>query len=182
MMAKNIRFKAFGSLAIVALALNACGAGQPRAYGQSPDAPTYGNGPGGMMDGGMMGTGHLGGGMMGSGMMGGMAAGQSAPTAEPTPVGATPVAVSEEIHITAASARFTPTQVTVKPGAIVRFVVTNNDGFLHNFVSQPAGIPLLNLPVNTAQTVTWTAPTTAGTYSAVCTLHPGMSLTITVNN
>jgi plastocyanin len=93
-------------------------------------------------------------------------------------MGATPVAVYEEIQITAANLRFTPAQITVKPGETVRFVVTNNDRVLHNSVGQEAAIPFLNLPAKTTQTVAWTAPTTPGTYSAVCTLHPGMSLSI----
>ena len=104
----------------------------------------------------------------------------SAPTAVPTPVGATPVPVDEEIEITAANVRFVPAEVTVKPGESVRFVVTNNDAFLHNFVSEEAGIPFLNLPGNTAQTVTWTAPEQTGAYTVVCTLHPGMSLSVVV--
>ena len=61
-------------------------------------------------------------------------------------------------------------------------MVTNDDPYLHNFVSQEAGIPFLNLPGNTTQTVTWTTPTAEGTYTALCTLHPGMSLTITVKD
>ena len=131
-----------------------------------------GNGvPGGMMGGGVPG-----------GMMGGYGYSQSAPTAEPTPIGATPMPVDEEIQITGANVRFAPTQITVRPGETVRFVVTNNDPFLHNFVSQEAGIPFLNLPGNTTQTVTWTAPKTVGTYTAVCTLHPGMSLSIVVED
>ncbi len=60
--------------------------------------------------------------------------------------------------------------------------MTNNDAFLHNFVSQETGIPFPNLAGNTTQTVTWTAPTTEGTYTALCTPHPGMSLTIVVED
>src|SRR3990172_4653317 len=117
----------------------------------------------------MMGNGVPGGGMMGGGMMGGYGYNQSAPTAEPTPIGATPMPVDEEIRITAANVRFSPTQITVRSGETVRFVVTNNDPFLHNFVSPEAGIPFLNLPGNNIQTVTWTAPTTKGAYTALCT-------------
>jgi len=91
---------------------------------------------------------------------------------------------SVEIQITAANLRFAPAQIAVKPGEMVRFVVTNTDSYLHNFVGQDqeAGIPSLNLPGNTTQTVTWTAPNAEGTYPALCTLHPGMSLTITVKD
>jgi len=132
--------------------------------------------------GGMMNSGHMGGMVGGGGMMGGYGYGQSAPTAEPTPIGATPIPVDEEIQITALNLRFTPAEITVKPGETVRFVVTNDDPYLHNFVSQEAGIPFLNLPGNTTQTVTWTAPAQIGAYTAVCTLHPGMNLSIVVED
>lgn len=181
-MTKNTKFIAIGSLALVALALSACGVAQPRANDQTAGAPSNIIGPGGMMNGGMMGSGHMDGGMMGGGMMGGYGDDQSAPTAEPTPLGATPVPVDVEIQITAFNLRFSPAQITVTPGETVRFVVTNSDAFLHNFVSQEAGIPFLNLPGNTAGTVTWAAPAQTGTYIAVCTLHPGMSLTIVVED
>lgn len=118
--------------------------------------------------------------MMGGGMMGGYGYGQSVPTAEPTPVGATPAPVDDEIQITASYARFSPTQITVRPGETVRFVVTNKDSYLHNLGSTDAGIGFVNLPGNTTQTVTWTAPTSGGTYTALCTLHAGMSLTVVV--
>ena len=108
--------------------------------------------------------------------------GQYVPTAQPTPIGATPVPVDVEIQITAVNLRFTPAEIIVKPGETVRFVVTNNDPYLHNFVSREASIPFLNLPGNTTQTVTWTAPTTEGAYTAVCTLHPGMSLLIVIED
>lgn len=175
----NSKIIVVGSLAILTLLISACGVAQPLIVSQPTPAPGYGYGPG-MMGGGMMGSGHMGGGMMGGGMMGSY--GQSAPTAEPTPVGATPVPVDEEIQITAVNLRFSPAQITVTPGESVRFVVTNSDAFLHNFVGQEAGIPFLNLPGNTTGTVTWTAPAQAGTYIAVCTLHPGMSLMIAVED
>jgi plastocyanin len=187
----KVKIVAIGSLAAIgALLLSACGVAHLPAISQPTVGPGYANGPGmthaparsaGVGGSGMMGGGPMGGGMTGSsGMMGGYGYGPSGPTAVPTPLGATPIPVSEEFQITAANAQFTPAQITVKPGETVRFVVTNRDPFLHNFVNQAAGIPFLNLPGNTAQTVTWTAPTTPGTYTAVCTLHPGMSLSILV--
>ncbi|MEK7325547.1 MAG: cupredoxin domain-containing protein [Chloroflexota bacterium] len=180
-MNRTFKFFAVASLIIVAaLMLGACSAVRfPVAYQPTP-ATGYGYGPG-MMGGGMM----SGGGMMGGvpgGMMGGYGYNQSAPTAEPTPIGATPVPVDEEIQITATNLRFAPTQITVKPGETVRFVVTNNDPYLHNFVGEQAGIPFLNLPGNTTQTVMWIVPAQTGAYTAVCTLHPGMSLSIIVKD
>src|SRR3972149_5491354 len=146
-----------GSLAVVAaLLLSACGvvaAPSAPAYGQGVPGRMMGGGvPDGMMGGGYgyqnatpgRGYGYGPGGMMGGGMMGGYGYNQSAPTAEPTPIGATPMPVDEEIRITAANVRFSPTQITVRSGETVRFVVTNNDPFLHNFVSPEAGIPFLN--------------------------------------
>jgi plastocyanin len=132
---------------------------------------------------GMMGSG---GGMMSSrngqgGMMGGYYnPAQTAPTAVPTQTGATPTAVDQEIKITTGNLRFNPSQITVKAGSTVRFVITNNDAVPHNFVSQPANIPYLVLPVNTTQTLVWTAPTREGTYTALCTLHPGMILQVVI--
>ena len=151
-MPNTIKFVIIGSPALViALALSACSITTSPASRQSTAAPSYGNWPGMMSGGGMMG-----GGMMGGGMMGGYGSSQSAPTAEPTPIGATPVPVDKEIQITATNLRFAPAQIAVKPGETVRFVVTNDDAFLHNFVGQEAGIPLLNLPgwrVQTAEEV-----------------------------
>ena len=179
MMNRFFKFYAVASLIIAAaLLLSACGVVQRPTISQPTAAPGYGYGPGGMMGGG-----HMGGGMMGNGgMMGGYGYGQSGPTAEPTPIGATPAPVDEEIQITALNLRFTPAEITIKPGETVRFVVTNSDPYLHNFVSQEAGIPFLNLPGNTTQTLAWTAPPAEGTYTALCTLHLGMSLTITVKD
>lgn len=165
-MNNKIKIVVVGTLAIItALLLSGCG------VVAAPSAPAYGQD----VPGGMMGGGHMAGGMMGG-------YNQSAPTAEPTPIGATPAPVDEEIQITALNLRFTPAEIAVRPGETVRFVVTNNDTYLHNFVSQEAGIPFLNLPGNTTQTVTWTAPKTDGTHTALCTLHPGMSLTIVVED
>jgi plastocyanin len=143
-------------------------------------------GRGGMMGGGMMGGGYGQGGMMGGGYgQGGMMGGnynqdQTAPTAVPTQTGATPAAVEQEIKITADNLRFSPSRITVKAGSTVRFVIVNNDAVPHNFLSQPANIPYLALPANSTQTLVWTAPAREGTYTALCTLHPGMFLQIVV--
>jgi len=150
------------------------------AYQNTTPAPNqdYGYGYGMMGRGGMMGGGMMGGYVQG-GMMGSYY-GQTAPTAAPTQTGATPAAVEQEIKITADDLRFNPSRITVKAGSTVRFVITNNDTVPHNFFSQPANIPYLALPANTTQTLVWTAPTREGTYTALCTLHPGMILQIVV--
>src|SRR3990172_504099 len=114
-MNSKIKIIVVGSLAIITLLISACGVAQPWIVSQPTPAPGYGYGPG-MMGGGMMGNG-VPGGMMGGGVPGGMMGGygysQSAPTAEPTPIGATPVPVDEEIQVTAANLRFVPTQIAV---------------------------------------------------------------------
>lgn len=172
-----------GSLAITAmLLLSACGIARPSVSSQPPPAPDDGYGSG-MMNGGsggMMGTGHMAGMMSNGGMMGNYV--PSTPTAGPTPIGATPVQMEAEIQIAVLNSRFAPAQITLRAGEAVRFVVTNGDPYLHNFVSEQAGIPFLNLPGNTTQTVTWTAPGQTDTYTAVCTLHPGMSLSIVIKD
>ncbi len=176
----NTKFVTIVALAAsVALLLAACGSSQlptpvaptpPPVYNYGPSTGMMGNG--GM--GGMMGSGHMG------GMMGSYGYSQYAPTAEPTPAGATPAPVDQEIPITAINLRFSPDQITVKPGATVRFTIANSDPVVHNFVSQEADIPFLPLPANTTQTLTWTAPNAEGSYIALCTLHPGMTFVVDV--
>lgn len=130
---------------------------------------------------GMMGRGGMMGGYGGGGMMGGYYnQDQTAPTAAPTQTGATPAAVDQEIKITSDNLRFNPSRITVKTGSTVRFVIANNDAVPHNFFSQAASIPYLALPANSTQTLVWTAPTREGTYTVLCTLHPGMVLQIVI--
>ncbi len=175
----NIKFVTIGLLAVgVTLLLAACGSSQLSTPVAPTSAPVYNYGPGM----GMTGNGHMGvpGGMMGGGMMGGNRYNQDAPTAEPTPTGATPAPVDQEIPITAINLRFSPDQITVKPGATVRFTITNSDPVVHNFVSQEADIPYLPLPANTTQTLAWTAPNAEGSYVALCTLHPGMTFVVDI--
>jgi plastocyanin len=131
-------------------------------------------GPGNMMGGGGM--------MSGNGMMGGYSSNRSTLAVPPTPISATAEPVDREIQITTRDLRFVPTQITVKPGEKVRFVITNTDGVLHNFGSDDAGIAYVPLPAGTTQSVVWTAPAKVSTYTALCTLHAGMNLSIVVKN
>ncbi len=181
----NTRTFGIGLLALVAvLVLSACSVAQPFVPNYGPGNMTLAPALRSGASAGVGGRGGMGGnGMMdGGGMMGGYGYRQSAPTISPTPSAATAEPVDREIQIAAANLRFVPAQVNVKPGEKVRFVITNTDSVLHNFGSDDAGIAYLPLPAGTTQSVVWTARTKASTYTAVCTLHAGMSLSIVVGN
>ena len=147
------------------------------------------NGSGGMMNGnGMMGGGNSGsGGMMnGSGMMGGgngyggmMGGWNNTPNVNATPVPSTQ-RIDREVTLTARNFKFSPVTVTVKKGETVKFTIANQDSFAHNFVSRDGSITYTELPANSTQSVTWVAPTQTGTFTAICTYHPGMQLQIVV--
>lgn len=92
----------------------------------------------------------------------------------------TPVPADEEIQLTAANFRFEPASITVKAGDTVRLVVANRDGVPHNLYSPSVGVAYTLLPAGAIQSVTFTAPSTAGAYPAVCTFHPGRALEIVV--
>ncbi|MBI5830509.1 MAG: cupredoxin domain-containing protein [Chloroflexi bacterium] len=127
----------------------------------------YGNGGWGM------GPGHMG---VPGGMMGGYA---SWGYSNAAPQG-TPVPVDEEIQLSADSFRFDPATVTVNTGETVRLTVANKDGVPHNLYGSNLALAYTLLPSGVSRSVTFTAPTTPGTYLAVCTFHPGMSLQIVV--
>lgn len=162
----NKRILSMGALAIVAvLILSACSAWPSAPVGYGPGSP--------MGNGGMMGN---------NGMMGGYSYNPAVPAIPSTPIGATAEPVDRDIQISAANFRFIPDQVNVKPDETVRFVIANQDNVLHNFVVQDAGLPYLPLPAGATQTIVWTAPAKASTYTATCTYHAGMSMSIVVKN
>ena len=162
------------------------GYGQTGVYTSTQSLPDFGYGAG------MMGRG-MGSGMMGaygSGHMGGM-------TFAPHAFGgvggygnwgygykATPQdtlsPVDEEIQLTATDFRFDPATVTIKAGEAVRLVIANQDGVPHNLYSPNVPIAYTPLPAGVIRSATFTAPTATGTYLAVCTFHPGMTLEIVV--
>ncbi len=135
------------------------------------------NFPGGMMGGsGMMGPG---GGMMGGGMMGGRGYGYGyTPNENATPAPATR-SVDRETQILVRNFQFDPARVVVKQGEAVRFTFTNQDSSSHNFGSASAQIPFILLPANGIASTVWVT-SQKGTYTAFCTLHPGMQLQIVV--
>lgn len=138
------------------------------------------NGFGGMMSGGMMGGMMNGNGMMGGGMMSGMMNGWD----NTTNVNATPVPstqkVDREIQLNTSNFKFEPSEIHVKPGETVKFTITNQDKFAHNAVSQNGNLAYTVLPPNQTTSILWVAPTHAGTYTVICTWHPGMQFTVVV--
>ena len=118
------------------------------------------------------------GGMMGGpgGMMGGYG---FAPNVNATAV-PSDKPVDREVKITARNGQFDPARVLVKKGEAIKFTVTNQDAVAHNFVSQDGGITYTFLPPNATQSVVWVAPE-KGTYTALCTFHPGMQMQIVVD-
>lgn len=134
------------------------------------------------MGGGMMNDGHMGG-MMGGGGMGMMSGNLvTGSTAIPTPFGATPVPVDRDIELVTVNSQFSPNKVTVITGETVRWRISNEDIVPHNFYSDKAAVPYLALPAGVTQELVWSAPRVAGTYTALCTLHLGMTLDITVTD
>ena len=127
-------------------------------------------------NGGIMGGGGM---MQGRGGMGGMM-GQGGNQGAPTAVPDDNRPVDQTIAIVAQNLRYQPASVEVKTGQTVRFVITNRDGFAHNFVSADAGIAERVIPAGASQSIVWTAPARQGTYRAQCTYHPGMIVDIAV--
>ena len=140
-----------------------------RAVAQSTPSP-YSRGSWNGYRGWGMGPGHMG------GMMGGYGSwsyGYVAPQG-------TPVPVDEEIQLSAASFRFDPATVAVNTGETVRLTVANRDSVPHDLYGSNVALAYTLLPAGVAQSVTFAAPTTPGTYLTVCTFHPGMSLEVVV--
>jgi len=73
---------------------------------------------------------------------------------------------------------FSPMDLTVSPGAEI--TVTNEDSTTHTLLSS-ATPPAFNTgDIAPGKSVTFTAPTTAGTYSYICQIHQYMTATLTV--
>jgi plastocyanin len=71
---------------------------------------------------------------------------------------------------------FTPPDIQVSPGATVTF--TNKDGFDHNVTFSNAAIASIGNFATGARTTTM--PATPATYAYHCTIHSGMTGTVTV--
>jgi plastocyanin len=114
-------------------------------------------------------------GMMSPGMMGRYG---HVPNVNATPI-PSDKPIDREVKIVARNGQFDPTRLTVKKGENIQFMVANQDGVAHNFISQDGKIAYTFLPPNTTQSVIWVAPE-QGTYTALCTFHAGMQLKIVV--
>jgi plastocyanin len=161
-------------------------------YSSTAQSPYYGYGPGMMVwNQGNSGSGGWG---MGPSMMGGYGGWGMGPGMHAGMMGAyggwgdpygvtppgTPVPVDQEIELVASNFRFDPARVTVTAGQTVRLVVANQDGVPHNLYGTDLPIAYAVLPAGLTRSVTFTAPTSPGTYLAVCTFHPGMAVEIVV--
>lgn len=141
---------------------------------------------GGMMNSnGMMGNGMMNGGTMNGGMIGGMMNGGMMGAWNNTPnVNATPIPstqkVDNEIKLTVNNFKFEPSNIAVKKGETVKFTIANQDKFAHNVVSQNGNLAYAVLPANQTTSFLWAAPQQAGTYTVICTWHPGMQFTVQV--
>ena len=79
-------------------------------------------------------------------------------------------------NVNMVSLAFTPASIQVTSGAVVNF--TNSDGFSHNVTFTDATITGLGNFSTGSKTVSM--PAAAGTYPYRCTLHSGMSGSVTV--
>ncbi len=128
---------------------------------------------GGMMRGGMMGNAY---GNGYGGMMGGW---NNAPNVIATPVPSSQK-IDREIQMTVSNFQYSPTQVTVKAGETVKFSIANQDRFAHNVVSVQGKLANTVLAPNQTTSIVWSAPNQPGTYTVICTWHPGMQFNIVV--
>ena len=95
----------------------------------------------------------------------------------PGPSGAATTAPAGGTALTIATFAYDPTPLTVVPGAVIP--VTNNDGTEHTVTSDLAGLFAAN-DIGHGKTITFSAPSKAGTYRFHCAYHPNMHGTLVV--
>lgn len=103
----------------------------------------------------------------------------ASPSAAPTDTGGD----GDGMAITISGSAFSPESITIAAGEALVF--TNNDGFGHQIVegengTQAADPAFEAIPLSNGQSsdpVVFDAP---GTYNLTCTIHPSMSMTVTV--
>lgn len=101
------------------------------------------------------------------------ASGSASGSASASPSG-TPAAA---VTVTIKDFAFNPVGVTVAPGATV--TVINQDNTAHTVTSVTDGL-FDTGDIAGGQTTTFTAPTTPGEYRYICSIHPNMHGTLTV--
>ena len=99
--------------------------------------------------------------------------GTTKPTTPTTPVTTTPVVTTS---VDMKNLAFTPSTIQVTSGAVVTF--TNSDGFAHNVTFANTSVGTTGNYSTGAKTLTM--PTAAGSYPYQCTLHGGMTGSVTV--
>lgn len=100
----------------------------------------------------------------------------------PTDVSASPsptnnITSTQGPSLTVSNFTFAPATITVSAGDIVTII--NNDTVAHTVVSDD-GTSFSTGNINPGSSATITAPTTAGTYTYHCSIHPMMKGTIIV--
>jgi len=86
------------------------------------------------------------------------------------------------LTITITNFTFVPAKVTVSPGERIR--VVNKDSVAHTLTAMPGSHPFGRFDtgdIGTDQSVTFSAPTAAGTYDYYCSIHNFMTGVITVS-
>jgi plastocyanin len=99
----------------------------------------------------------------------------SDPTKAPTSTGA-PAAGGTTLTIE--NFAYSPATLTVAPGTTVS--VTNRDGSQHDVDSDEDGLFKTKL-LGKNETITFKAPTKAGSYSYICSVHPSMKGSLVVS-
>lgn len=98
-------------------------------------------------------------------------------TPTPTPTSASPTAENAEARITIRGFAFIPPDLKVRPGE--KITVVNEDSAAHTVTAtEEEAFDTGNIAAG--ESATFTAPSKAGSYPFVCTLHPSMTGTLTV--
>jgi plastocyanin len=112
-----------------------------------------------------------------SGSSSGTPNGTPAATSTGTPAGSGTAASAHTVMIKNFS--FSPSTLTVAPGTKV--TVTNEDSVTHTVTSTASPHAFDTGDVASGATATFTAPSAAGTYAYICTIHTFMHGTLTVS-
>jgi plastocyanin len=101
----------------------------------------------------------------------------SSPSSSPSPSSPSP-SKGGRATITISDFKFKPSKLTVAPGAKV--TVVNEDSVTHTVTATDKAKSFDTGDIAGGKKATFTAPSTAGSYSYKCTIHPFMKATLTV--